>query len=162
METYIWINTINTSSSLCSSLRLIDGVRPEARYGHSQTTLDSERILIVGGCGGLNKQFDDAWILHWPVNLNLNPRWERVVVSNLINAPLQFYCIPFIRCCDNKFVTFGKARNQNISNTSPHVLDFENESARSMLTIYGNVKKTRLRACSCFDSVNDSQNTQGN
>lgn len=156
------MNTSSSLSSNSSNFRLIDGVRPEARYGHSQTTLDSERILIVGGCGGLNKQFDDAWIFHWPVNLNLNPRWERVVVCNLINAPLQFYCVPFIRCCDNKFVTFGKARNLNISNTSPHVLDFEYQSSGSMLTIYGHVKKPRLRTCSCFDSVNDSQIAHGN
>jgi F-box protein 42 len=60
--------------------------KPDPRYGHSQLTLDNERILIMGGCGGPNKQYDDIWILHWPLidstkekdEQQLKPRWEKV------------------------------------------------------------------------------------
>jgi F-box protein 42 len=41
----------------CLPARDIDGLKPECRYGHSQMTLNDERILIVGGCGGPNRKF---------------------------------------------------------------------------------------------------------
>ena len=55
LNTYHWINcassgvdmlTVNNSNS--GKVRKVDGYRPEPRYGHSQITLDDERILIIG------------------------------------------------------------------------------------------------------------------
>jgi len=54
--------------------REIDGLKPESRYGHSQVSLDDERVLIVGGCGGPNRNFDDVWILTWPRDKKSNAR----------------------------------------------------------------------------------------
>lgn len=163
METLTWINiSSNTNPSphtpwsvsnrSLPNSRSIDGARPDARYGHSQFTIDSERILIVGGCGGPNKQFDDAWILHWPIDLNVNCRWERVIVRNLINAPLQFYCVPFVQCCNNKLVTFGKARIPTNS-TSASLINEDKNDDKEVMTIFGAVKKSRLRVCSCSDPI---------
>ena len=89
--------------------REIDGPRPECRYGHSQVTLDDERVLVIGGCGGPNKQYDDIWILHWPKDSQRHARWEQVVVNNTVNAPAQIYYISFVRY-ENKLVTFGKPK----------------------------------------------------
>jgi len=91
--------------------RDVDGPKPECRYGHSQETLDEERVLVVGGCGGPNKQFDDVWILHWPNDSRKNARWQQVVVKDTVNSPAQIYCISFVRY-ENKLVTFGKPRRQ--------------------------------------------------
>jgi len=84
--------------------------KPEARYGHSQISLDDERILIIGGCGGPNKQYDDVWILYISSVTN-EALWQQVIVNNYINSPSQLYCISFILCEENKkLVTFGKPR----------------------------------------------------
>jgi len=72
-------------------------------------TLDDERVLIIGGCGGPNKQYDDIWILHWPKDTQQNGIWQQIVVNNTINSPAQIYCISFVRY-ENKLVTFGKPR----------------------------------------------------
>lgn len=64
METFEW-----------EPCREIDGLKPESRYGHSQMSLDDERVLIVGGCGGPNRNFDDVWILTWPRDKKINARY---------------------------------------------------------------------------------------
>lgn len=162
-------------ASSSSYWRTIDGLRPEARYGHSQITLDEERILIVGGVGGPNKQFDDAWILHWPSDAAVNALWERVLVRNVINAPSQPYCIPFVQCCGDKLITFGKARSfsfsSNTSNgslvgptTENHVQTNgelsstanNNSNNSTPMTIHGSVKQIRPRVCSCSNSNNSA------
>lgn len=169
MDTFTWINVssnisnqnltwnFSNSSNVFSGSRILDGKRPEPRYGHSQFTLDSERILIIGGCGGPNKQFDDAWILHWPSDSNLNAYWERLLVRNIVNAPSQIYCIPFVQCCGNKLVTFGKARLPTCS-TSSLVTNIDEKNA---MTIHGMVKQKRMRVCSCADPILTKQNVEG-
>lgn len=37
--------------------------KPNERYGHSQTVLDNDHILIMGGCGGPNGLYNDVWLL---------------------------------------------------------------------------------------------------
>lgn len=162
LETSTWINPPNPNpvwsrpANVSPSTVLIEGARPEARYGHSQITLDSERILVVGGCGGPNKQFNDAWILHWPLDLSTNPYWERVLVRNNINAPSlsQLYCIPYIQCGGDKLVTFGKARNSASNSISLAFGDqIGADDVKQPMTIYGAVKQARLRVCSCSDPI---------
>lgn len=38
-------------------------VKPNERYGHSQTVLDDNHVLIMGGCGGPNGLYNDVWLL---------------------------------------------------------------------------------------------------
>ena len=143
--------------------REIDGFKPEARYGHSQISLDDERVLIIGGCGGPNKQYDDFWILNWPKDKRKHAFWQQIIVNNAINSPAQIYCISFVRY-DNKLVTFGKPRipppfsltsktenKPHISN--PFVSDgFQNpdNSDMNVYTIAGNDKTLKFRKCSCM------------
>lgn len=130
--------------------RKIEGFRPEPRYGHSQITLDDERILIIGGCGGPNKQFDDLWILNWPKDSGLNVYWQQVKVNNLINSPSQLYCIPFVQC-GQKIVTLGKPRsNINTSYASLHLNSLiQSNQSDVPLTIYGQNKQAQERKCTC-------------
>lgn len=139
-------------------LREVDGPKPECRYGHSQITLDDERVLIVGGCGGPNKQYDDLWILHWPKERNRNAFWQQVVVNNVINSPAQIYCISFVRY-DNKLVTFGKPRipntvTKNEANklfviSNPFIGQNE-DSESNVFTLAGPAKEPQIRKCSCL------------
>lgn len=129
--------------------RQIDGPRPEPRYGHSQITLDDERVLVIGGCGGPNKQFDDFWILNWPVDASKNANWQAIHVRNLINSPNQLYCIPFVQC-GNKLVTLGKPRSNCF--TSYSSMGSKVGSSSNPLTIYGPGKLAQERKCSCSTS----------
>ena len=135
----------------------ITGLRPEPRYGHSQITLDDERVLIVGGCGGPNKQYEDAWILHWPRSAADRPSWELVRVANAINSPSQLYCIPFVQCGRDKLVTFGRARAP-----PPQLEDKGKKTAGARnppVTLCGAVKETKERVCSCKGDQSVTQST---
>jgi F-box protein 42 len=116
-----WINLITNSNSY----------KPEARYGHSQTSLDNERILIIGGCGGPNKQYDDVWILYIS-SLTNEALWQQVMVKNNINSPTQLYCISFVLCEENKkLVTFGKPRMPPYSSSSKDINGASNSTQMS-------------------------------
>ncbi|XP_076451876.1 uncharacterized protein LOC143287640 [Babylonia areolata] len=70
---------------------VIVGKKPNPRYGQSQTTLDDEHILIIGGCGGPNQLFSDVWLLH----LNGDQgTWEEVVIENGEFSPHALWCHP--------------------------------------------------------------------
>ena len=86
----------------------INGVRPESRYGHSQVTIDDEHILIVGGCGGPNHLYDDIWCLTLPKDLN-SGFWQKILIRQNFNAPLQLHCVSLVRCGD-KLITFGRPK----------------------------------------------------
>lgn len=135
-------------------LRELDGPKPECRYGHSQVSLDEERVFIIGGCGGPNKQYDDLWILHWPKDRTKHAFWQQVVVNQIINSPAQIYCISFVRY-DNKLVTFGKPRvpvsSPAASASRPTISDpFVGEcSDTTGYTITGNIKTPQERKCTC-------------
>lgn len=147
LDTYEWVlhNSSTDSHSLVCGVK-VDGPKPEARYGHSQITLDDHRILIIGGCGGPNKQYDDIWILNWSNTAACF--WQQVIINNLINSPTQLYCVSFVKC-DNKLVTFGKPRttlNPSISHSTPLCI-LGASNAR------GSLKVVQQRKCTCSSSI---------
>lgn len=147
-------------------LREIDGPKPDCRYGHSQITLDDTRVLIIGGCGGPNKQYDDLWILHWPKDPKKTAHWQQIIVENTINSPSQIYCISFVRY-DQKLVTFGKPRippsalllkltsskPAEIGNgkNKPNIWNpfIGGDNDQNVYTKAGNLKTPQLRKCTC-------------
>ena len=160
---YEWETFPSNDNSENRILREFDGAKPECRFGHSQITLDDERVLIIGGCGGPNKQYDDIWILHWPKDRTKNAHWQQIIVSNLINSPAQIYCISFVRF-DKKLVTFGKPRippaasliskksetttpKATISN--PFIVQNSDLDDSNVFTLAGSSKEPMLRKCSC-------------
>ena len=86
----------------------INGIKPESRYGHSQVTIDNEHILIIGGCGGPNHLYDDVWSLTLPKSSNTG-FWQKVLIRQTFNAPLQLHCVSLVRCQD-KLITFGRPK----------------------------------------------------
>ena len=170
LDKFEWENyTSSTSTDSKLTLRELDGIKPECRYGHSQITLDEERVLIIGGCGGPNKQFDDVWILNWPKDKLAHAHWQKIIVNNLINSPAQNYCISFVFVGkDKKLITFGKPRipppaslasNSKIENR-PAILNpyvgligeefLNNTNYSNVYTITGNPKLTLPRKCTCL------------
>lgn len=71
---------------------LVSGnTKPVERYGQSQTVLDENNLLIIGGSGGPSFYYSDAWVL------NMNGefwKWKQVEVRNSSHAPINLWCNP--------------------------------------------------------------------
>ncbi|XP_015152512.2 F-box only protein 42 isoform X2 [Gallus gallus] len=72
----------------------ISGPSPHPRGGQSQIVIDDETILILGGCGGPNALFKDAWLLH----MQANPwTWQPLKVENEDHGAPELWCHPACR-----------------------------------------------------------------
>ncbi|XP_068018840.1 F-box only protein 42 isoform X3 [Melanerpes formicivorus] len=72
----------------------ISGPSPHPRGGQSQIVIDNETILILGGCGGPNALFKDAWLLH----MHANPwTWQPLKVENEDHGAPELWCHPACR-----------------------------------------------------------------
>lgn len=70
---------------------------PKPRYGHSQIKLDERHILILAGCGGSNKLYNDIWLLTLPDNIyNRSEKWhwEQIYVEESEYMPSQMWYNP--------------------------------------------------------------------
>ena len=68
-------------------------------------TIDDEHILIISGCGGPIRLYDDVWCLTLPKNSNTG-FWQKILIRQTFNAPLQHHCVSLVRYQD-KLITFG-------------------------------------------------------
>ncbi|NWI12682.1 FBX42 protein, partial [Crypturellus soui] len=72
----------------------ISGPSPHPRGGQSQIVIDDETILILGGCGGPNALFKDAWLLH----MRTDPwTWQALKVENEDHGAPELWCHPACR-----------------------------------------------------------------
>ncbi|XP_072282789.1 F-box only protein 42 [Pyxicephalus adspersus] len=72
----------------------ITGPCPHPRGGQSQIVIDKETILILGGCGGPNALFKDAWLLH----MESTPwTWQQLKVENEEHGAPELWCHPACR-----------------------------------------------------------------
>ncbi|VDM39553.1 unnamed protein product [Toxocara canis] len=71
---------------------IAEGRRPAARYGHSQVLLDSSHLLVVGGCGGPNMIYSDAWMLHFDISMSSTWEWHEVKILNPEASAPQLWC----------------------------------------------------------------------
>ncbi|KAJ6656873.1 hypothetical protein lerEdw1_003204 [Lerista edwardsae] len=72
----------------------VSGPSPHPRGGQSQVVLDDETILVLGGCGGPNALFKDAWLLH----MSTSPwTWQPLKVDNEDHGAPELWCHPACR-----------------------------------------------------------------
>ncbi|XP_030078060.1 F-box only protein 42 [Microcaecilia unicolor] len=72
----------------------ISGPSPHPRGGQSQIVIDDETVLILGGCGGPNALFKDAWLLH----MHTSPwTWQQLKVENEEHGAPELWCHPACR-----------------------------------------------------------------
>lgn len=72
----------------------ISGPSPHPRGGQSQIVIDDATILILGGCGGPNALFKDAWLLH----MHPGPwAWQPLKVENEDHGAPELWCHPACR-----------------------------------------------------------------
>ncbi|XP_062562572.1 F-box only protein 42 [Armigeres subalbatus] len=57
----------------------VSDVKPPARYGQFQMAVGENHILILGGTGGVNRIFNDAWLLDMSNDVW---RWKSVQIRN--------------------------------------------------------------------------------
>lgn len=83
LKTFEW--SVPTISDKCK--------KPQARYGHVQIKIDNNHLLIMGGCGGPNNIYNDAWILTIMYD-NTPWIWKTVEIKNKNWASNQMWCNP--------------------------------------------------------------------
>lgn len=92
LDTFVW-RAIETTN-----------VKPPPRYGQFQVYLDEDNLLILGGCGGPNSVYSDAWILNMTGSVW---SWQSVKVDNKKWAATHIWCNTACKVCytfNGKFV----------------------------------------------------------
>ncbi|KAM3824397.1 F-box only protein 42 isoform 1-T2 [Vipera latastei] len=70
----------------------LSGPGPHPRGGQSQIVIDDETILVLGGCGGPNALFKDAWLLH--MRSDRPWAWQPLKVENEDHGAPELWCHP--------------------------------------------------------------------
>ncbi|CAL8111450.1 unnamed protein product [Orchesella dallaii] len=67
---------------------------PAPRYGQTQISLDGNKLLVVGGCGGPNQIFSDVWLLTFTENRigKFSGTWEKMnLAGDESSVPNDFH-----------------------------------------------------------------------
>ncbi|EDV98356.1 F-box only protein 42 [Drosophila grimshawi] len=81
----------------------VGNTRPAPRYGQIQVELDKQHLLIVGGCGGANRVYTDAWLLDMTRDAW---SWKQLSVRNKHFGAVHMWCNPGCRV-NNYLVVVG-------------------------------------------------------
>uniref|UniRef100_A0A336LM90 CSON012794 protein n=1 Tax=Culicoides sonorensis TaxID=179676 RepID=A0A336LM90_CULSO len=84
--------------------------KPTPRYGHFQVVIDEDNLLVLGGCGGPNNLFNDAWILNMSGEVW---KWESLNIKNKKFTANHMWCNP-AAVVDKKLVILGPTPAQPI------------------------------------------------
>lgn len=66
-------------------------LKPPPRYGQFQMAIGEDHILVLGGTGGVNRVFNDAWLLDMQ---NDTWVWKRVNIKNKRGTVTHNWCYP--------------------------------------------------------------------
>lgn len=81
----------------------VGNTRPAPRYGQIQVELDKHHLLVVGGCGGANRVYTDAWLLDMTRDAW---SWKQLNVRNKNFGAVHMWCNPGCRV-NNYLVVVG-------------------------------------------------------
>lgn len=87
--------------------RITGNTKPPPRYGQFQIELDDDHLLIVGGCGGHNSIYTDAWLLDMSRD---EWTWRSIPVRNKKFGASHMWCNPACKV-DSKLVVLGPTPN---------------------------------------------------
>ncbi|XP_030377678.1 uncharacterized protein LOC115626441 [Scaptodrosophila lebanonensis] len=85
----------------------VGNTRPSPRYGQIQVELDDKHLLVVGGCGGANRVYTDAWLLDMTREAWC---WKAVTVRNKRFGAVHMWCNPGCKI-KNFLVVVGPSPN---------------------------------------------------
>ncbi|XP_037797404.1 F-box only protein 42-like [Penaeus monodon] len=89
---------------------------PKPRYGHSQIKLNEKHILILAGCGGSNKLYNDIWLLTLPDNIydpSAKWQWEQISLEESEFMPSQMWYNPACKVGNSIVVLSTCGSNSN-------------------------------------------------
>ena len=100
---------------------------PMPRYGHSQIKIDERHILVIAGCGGSNKLYNDVWLLTIPDDIydrNTVWIWNQIKVEGAEHIPPQLWYSPACKVGESVVVlSTGTTQNScNIGGTMSQLL----------------------------------------
>ncbi|CAD7011270.1 unnamed protein product [Ceratitis capitata] len=87
--------------------RFMGNTKPPPRYGQFQLVLDDDHLLIVGGCGGPNSVYSDAWLLDMSQEAWA---WRSVPIRNKKYGATHMWCNPACKI-GSKLVVLGPTPN---------------------------------------------------
>ncbi|XP_028895288.2 uncharacterized protein LOC105210990 [Zeugodacus cucurbitae] len=87
--------------------RFMGNTKPPPRYGQFQLVLDEHHLLIVGGCGGPNSVYSDAWLLDMSQDLW---SWHAIPIRNKKYGATHMWCNPACKI-GSKLVVLGPTPN---------------------------------------------------
>uniref|UniRef100_A0A915PJX4 F-box domain-containing protein n=1 Tax=Setaria digitata TaxID=48799 RepID=A0A915PJX4_9BILA len=73
---------------------ILKSPEPNPRYGSSCVKIDKSHLLVVGGCGGPNCIYNDAWLLTFDLTLQNSWEWKQISITNPKAGPSQLWCHP--------------------------------------------------------------------
>ncbi|KAH8400810.1 hypothetical protein KR009_001075 [Drosophila setifemur] len=85
----------------------VGNTRPSPRYGQIQVELDKDHLLIIGGCGGANRVYTDAWLLDMTRDVWC---WKALNVRNKRFGAVHMWCNPGCKV-NNYLVVVGPSPN---------------------------------------------------
>lgn len=98
----VWILDLRTF--VWKRPKILDHLRPAPRYGHFQVAMDEQHLLVLGGCGGPNNMFHDAWVLDMS---NEIWKWQQIVIKNKKSGVTHFWSRNPACVIDKKLVVLG-------------------------------------------------------
>lgn len=69
----------------------VSDLKPAPRYGQFQMAVGDDHILVLGGTGGVNRVFNDAWLLDMQRDTWI---WKRVQIKNRKSTINHNWCYP--------------------------------------------------------------------
>uniref|UniRef100_A0A499FV17 F-box domain-containing protein n=1 Tax=Anopheles farauti TaxID=69004 RepID=A0A499FV17_9DIPT len=69
----------------------VSDLKPSPRYGQFQMAIGDDHILVLGGTGGVNRVFNDAWLLDMQRDTWV---WKRVQIKNKKSTVTHNWCYP--------------------------------------------------------------------
>lgn len=76
--------------------RETNDAKPAPRYGQFQIALDDNHCIMMGGCGGPNNVFNDAWLLDMSQG---QWKWKQLTIKNKKWAATHMWCNPACKVC---------------------------------------------------------------
>jgi len=93
--------------------------KPEPRYGQFQTTLDDKHVLMMGGCVGPNRPYNDLWML--TISEDDLWQWSKITMEMQELAAPQTWCHAACKVQHRIIVVSKTSKPRKSKNIKPRI-----------------------------------------